>query len=337
MDKILVISNHNGEDYTDIAFSFYRAFKAVGKIVLTYDLNPKIKSRLLNKVLKTLNMDSLTILKINEELVRFLSSNFFDLIFVVKGTYLLPETIDKIKNINHKMKIICFNPDDPFNEQSSNVLIANSISHYDYYLMWSEKLRQNIQKKYHIKTIYLPFAVDAEIIYALENTTKEITVSFIGNGDKYRNLWLTQLDNLVDKKIPNLSFHIYGDRWQTFRAIRRHRQVNGVKFLEIFNQTKINLNILRLQNKNSINMRTFEIPGTRSFMLHEYSEEAMEFFKPGIEAEYFKDSGELVDKIIFYLSHENARIKIAQEGYNRVLNSNYNYKFLFKNLLKNLE
>ena len=48
-------------------------------------------------------------------------------------------------------------------------------------------------------------------------------------------------------------------------------------------------------------MRTFEIPASKGFMLHEKSEEVMDFFEEGKEAEYFSSPEEVLDKLKFYL------------------------------------
>ena len=59
------------------------------------------------------------------------------------------------------------------------------------------------------------------------------------------------------------------------------------------------MNVLRLQNKGSHNMRTFEIPASGGFMLQERSNEVLEFFEEGKEIECFSSVKELKDKINF--------------------------------------
>ena len=89
--------------------------------------------------------------------------------------------------------------------------------------------------------------------------------------------------------------------------------------------SKINLNVLRTQNKGSHNMRTFDIPACGGFMLHEYSDEVVDFFEPGKEMDTFKSAEECLDKIQYYLKNESVREKIALNGYNKVINSDFNY------------
>ncbi len=75
-------------------------------------------------------------------------------------------------------------------------------------------------------------------------------------------------------------------------------------------------------------MRTFEIPAAGGFMLHEYSEEAADFFKEGIEAEFFRDAAECADKIKYYFKDDNLRNKIARAGYEKIFSAGYTYSNL---------
>ncbi len=71
-------------------------------------------------------------------------------------------------------------------------------------------------------------------------------------------------------------------------------------------------------------------------MLHEYSEEAMEFFSEGKEAEYFRTPEECVDKIFFYKKNSNIAARIAEAGYYKIFKSKLTYTHLLKDVLKSV-
>jgi spore maturation protein CgeB len=69
-------------------------------------------------------------------------------------------------------------------------------------------------------------------------------------------------------------------------------------------------------------------------MLHERSDEVLEFFQEGKEIECFATVKELKEKIDFYLKNEELRIRIAEAGYRRCVQSGYLYADRAKRLLE---
>ena len=54
-------------------------------------------------------------------------------------------------------------------------------------------------------------------------------------------------------------------------------------------------------------------------MLSQYTDDLDFMFKEGVEAEYSRDKEEMMDKIRYYLKHNDKREKIAKAGYERLL------------------
>ncbi|GIU70075.1 MAG: hypothetical protein KatS3mg002_1311 [Candidatus Woesearchaeota archaeon] len=220
------------------------------------------------------------------------------------------------------------NPDNPFNTNriSSNCLIKKSIPNYDYYFIWSNELKYKLSETYpNTKFIYLPFAVDDFIIPVFNNNFNYCyNLSFIGNSDKERFFKLNLLLNSHQLIRENLM--VFGNGWDSLNFKSIKGQVNGNDYFITFNKTKININILRDQNRDAHNMRTFEIPASCAFMLHEYSKDAIDLFKPGEEAEYYQSVEEFLDKFKFYLNNDSIREKIALSAYNKSRTFEYSYK-----------
>lgn len=74
-----------------------------------------------------------------------------------------------------------------------------------------------------------------------------------------------------------------------------------------------------VENNIIFSLRTYEITGTGSFLLAEYSENLDEYFKVGKEIETYKDMDEFFDKVKYYLKNPNIREKIALAGQKRCL------------------
>ena len=67
------------------------------------------------------------------------------------------------------------------------------------------------------------------------------------------------------------------------------------------------------------NMRQFEVTGTGSFLLTESNPTLAQQFEPGREVETYQSFEELVEKISYYLTHDNEREAIARRGQERCL------------------
>jgi spore maturation protein CgeB len=149
-------------------------------------------------------------------------------------------------------------------------------------------------------------------------------IVFVGNWNEEREQCLSELRG-YDLAIWGTEYWGRKCRDRFLRSCWKGHTAIGHEMTDICLASKVNLNILRLQNKGSHNMRTFEIPACGGFMLHERSEEALELFEEGKEAEYYGSIEEFKDKINFYLNNGDSRMKIAKAGYERCIKSGYSY------------
>lgn len=71
--------------------------------------------------------------------------------------------------------------------------------------------------------------------------------------------------------------------------------------------------------------RTFEIPAIGGFMLAHRTDEHLELFVEGKEAEFFASDEEYLEKMRYYLANEPARARVAHAGHVRCMTSGYAY------------
>lgn len=86
---------------------------------------------------------------------------------------------------------------------------------------------------------------------------------------------------------------------------------------KIFHLSKINLNLTSKPIRTGLPQRIWDILGAGGFVLTNYQSELPEYFEIGRDLEAFADEKELLDKIEYYLAHEDERCEIALNGYNK--------------------
>ncbi len=86
----------------------------------------------------------------------------------------------------------------------------------------------------------------------------------------------------------------------------------------VFKCSDINLNITLRSIQKGIPLRAMDIMGCGGFLLTNYQEDFLRFFTPGEDYVYYDGRQDLMEKIEYYLSHEDERLKIAENGFNKV-------------------
>lgn len=258
-----------------------------------------------------------------------------DAIFVIKGYYLSPATIKKIKTAYPGIVWVAFNPDNPFDQKkgTANRWILDSIPLFDVYFTWGKYLvplliAGGAKDARHINCGYDPKTHFVASATPEEEREYSADISFVGSWDRSREEWLTYL------KSYNLK--IYGNTWGRVRdkvLLGRwsRKAVLGRDYSLACGLSKININLLREQNLTAHNCRTFEVPACGGFMLATRSGEQEAIFPPGIGADYFSTPEEMVSKVEYYLAHEGERKKIAKTGH--LLGQEYTYDLFAKTII----
>ncbi len=138
------------------------------------------------------------------------------------------------------------------------------------------------------------------------NIEEKYDVSFVGGrllAD--REQWISEVKN------RNIPVHLFGEGWGGYVPFQ--------EMLDIFKSSKINLNFSKgLRNmKPQIKGRTFQVCMAGGFLLTEYVPGIENYFEIDKEIVCFKNTEEMIDKINYYLNHEEERRAIAQAGWKR--------------------
>ena len=85
----------------------------------------------------------------------------------------------------------------------------------------------------------------------------------------------------------------------------------------VFLFSKINLNFTSKPIRSGLPLRIWDILGAGGFLLTNFQSEIPEYFEVGKDLEAFASEEELVEKIRYYLAHNEEREEIARNGYQK--------------------
>lgn len=180
---------------------------------------------------------------------------------------------------------------------------------------------------------FLPPSYDPEVHRPIDlddenRRTYSCDVSFIGTSSPKKRVLL----EAVCRALPSITLRIWGRLWDDAPAVLQPhvqgRGVLGLEFAKAMVASRINLAILSEARRGSsagdqITARTFHIPATGAFMLHERTRELLQYFHDGRECASFATPAELVQKIEHFLAHDAERRAIAAAGRRRCLDAGY--------------
>lgn len=188
----------------------------------------------------------------------------------------------------------------------------------------TSSLRRHLEKG-HRNVIYPPFGLN-HFICERKDLPKIYDVSFVGGSHPYRT-WLVK-----QMKKANISVAVWGQAWPGGR-------MSQAEMVNVINQTKINLNMSNSvhwdirylfssynairntlsskKTKEQIKGRNFEICGCGGFQLTHYAEDLERHFRVGDELAIYQDVDGLIEKIRYYLRHDDEREAIAEAGHRR--------------------
>ena len=86
---------------------------------------------------------------------------------------------------------------------------------------------------------------------------------------------------------------------------------------KVFHASKINLNMTMRPIETGLSLRVWDILGCGGFLLTNFQAEIPEYFEIGKDLETYESMEELEQKVQYYLTHEEDRIEIAINGYEK--------------------
>ncbi len=155
-------------------------------------------------------------------------------------------------------------------------------------------------------------------------------------GMKLAALERRKILNMVSQKVRNIKIYTESNT-KDLPLVKNMGKVDYIyQMPKVFNQSKINLNITLRNIKTGIPLRIWDILGAGGFVLTNFQAELLDFFEQGKHLVWYDSHDDMMDKVLYYLSHDEERIKIAKEG-NRLVRNKHTMAERVKQLLKTVQ
>ena len=314
------------------------AFEKLGHCIIPFDTDPYVRygNRIAISLTHRLNWGP-ALWSLNQELIKFARDYEYDLVWVSKGIWIYPNTLEAIGK-KDKAILVHYTPDPAIVFHRTRHFIK-SIPIYDV-LITSKRWEVDKYRQYGAKrVIFMPQAVNLNLFKPYDVSGEEYDklrsdVCFVGHCESH---YCKQVKAVFETGV-NIAVwglwhrHFWFHPW--LKKIVRSKDIWHQNYAEALCCTKIGLGLLSKLVPETATTRTFEIPACGTFVLAERTDEHLEYFEEGREAEFFGSTEELVDKVKYYLAHDEQRKKIAAAGRERCLKSGYDNKSRMQQCLK---
>ena len=304
-----------------------KAFRRAGEIVQTVD--PEVflprwgrrnaVGRVLGKAIRQFGVNELNMRIIEEcEAIRP------DIFFVFKGPMLRPETLQRVKDAG--AYVVLFFPD--VSLYAHGDLIPKCLPLYDY-IFTTKTFGVADLKSIGINcTEFVPHGFDPDVHREFAHAASsaahlQCDASFIGTWSPKKEAMLGRLKLLL----PHIDLRIWGNQWEksstpTLQPSIVGGGIEGDGYALAIQASRVNVAILSearqgASSGDQITSRTFHIPASGGFMLHERTQELAQFFTEGTDVACFDGADELAKKIRYYLDHPDERELLRRQGHAR--------------------
>ncbi|WHY97944.1 glycosyltransferase family protein [Peribacillus simplex] len=247
-------------------------------------------------------------------------------LYFTSGTNLEPQKIKQLKRMG--IRTALWLTDDPYYIDITKFIV----SHFDI-IFTQEKNCISLYKSYGCNKVhFLPLAADSHVFQPkVVNDKYKSDILFIGNAFWNRVNLFDSIADYLSKKDTKIIGHSWErmDNYSLFKNKVNNIWTSPAETASFYNGAKVVINIHRQHddstinlnkdkiNADSINPRTFEISACGAFQLTDIRKDLSDFYTPEVDIATYQSPTELIQKIEYYLNHEDERRKIATNGLNK--------------------
>lgn len=143
-------------------------------------------------------------------------------------------------------------------------------------------------------------------------------------ADSFLSSKVSELDRIrtLNALAENHSVHLYtkSDTSTVPKVVNKGPADSNHEMPFIFKCSKINLNITSKSIKTGLPLRIFDVLACQGFLITNFQSEIPEYFTDGVDLVTYDSIPDLIEKVNYYLTHDEERLQIAKNGYEKVKN-----------------
>jgi spore maturation protein CgeB len=249
-----------------------------------------------------------------------------DLVLTIRGPGFRPDVLAKIRPVFGWWV-----------EHDSRREIIDELTQYDWFFFINESFVRDARNTgfNHVGTLL--HAVDPECFHPIPDARKTHDVCFVGGWSPRRQQYLEAALSVTTNVV------VYGGKWAKKCAGLPHimrcwkgSYIGGAALNALYNQSRIVLNITNWGTDGNFHsgmtMRVVEVSATGAFLLSDASEEMQDLFESGKHVGVFRDIGEFLTQLAYWLDHDAKRALVAEAGLQQV-RSHHTYDRMVQDIL----
>lgn len=178
----------------------------------------------------------------------------------------------------------------------------------------------------HFEVVGVParlqrLAFEPRVLDVIPQQERDIPVSFVGSLSYYHK---TRID-LLEKLCREVDIQIWGsgiERLDPDSPIRQkyRGEAWGADMYRILGRSRITVNHhIGVAGRYANNLRLYEATGMGAMLLTDARDNLREIFEPGREVVTYSSQEECVERVHYYLEHDEERVRLAEGGHQRTL------------------
>lgn len=256
----------------------------------------------------------------NRALVQAAKRQGPQLMLVFKGTFVTATSVRAIRALG--TRVYCFFPD--VSTKTHGPYLPEALREYDIVFTTKSFGVDDLRRLGVMRPQLLLHAFDPDLHRPLPLSKEDCSrygcdASFIGTWSPKKEQYLARLAE--DRAIQ---LRVWGAQWERARTPSLQRAIGGAtlegeEYVRAIRASKINLALLSEQRLGAsggdrTTSRTFHIPASRGFMLHERTPELLALFEEGRSVACFESPDEMTAEVHRWLADRDGRRGIAATG-----------------------